>query len=100
MRSCFPSQTRHSFPGYVKPFFEDLDFNNLEDKNKGVFSRIWENVVQGLAWLVKNKPQTSLSGLKTGEMRSRFDSPGFGGKILRSPIAEVELQRSQRSRRG
>lgn len=43
------------FQGYVKPFFEDLDFNNLEDGRKGVFSRVWENVVQGLAWLVKNK---------------------------------------------
>lgn len=45
------------FQGYVKPFFEDLDFNNLEDKNKNVFSRIWENIVGGLAWLVKNKPR-------------------------------------------
>lgn len=43
------------FQGYVKPFFEDLDFKNLEDRNKGVFSRGWEKVVQGLAWLVKNK---------------------------------------------
>jgi hypothetical protein len=43
------------FQGYVKPFFEDLDFNNLEDKNKKVLTRIWENIVGGLAWLVKNK---------------------------------------------
>ncbi len=43
------------FQGYVKPFFEDVDFNNLEDQNKNVLTRIWENVVQGLAWLVKNK---------------------------------------------
>ena len=43
------------FQGYVKPFFEDLDFNSLEDKKKNVFNRIWENVVGGLAWLVKNK---------------------------------------------
>jgi hypothetical protein len=43
------------FQGYVKPFFEDLDFRNVEDKEKPVFSRVWEHVVQGLAWLVKNK---------------------------------------------
>lgn len=43
------------FQGYVKPFFEDVDFKNIEDERKGVFSRVWENVVQGLAWLVKNK---------------------------------------------
>jgi hypothetical protein len=45
------------FQGYVKPFFEDLDFRNLEDKNKKVTTRIWEHVVGGLAWLVKNKPR-------------------------------------------
>lgn len=43
------------FQGYVKPFFEDLDFRNIEDKNKGIGSRIWERVVAGVAWLVKNK---------------------------------------------
>jgi hypothetical protein len=43
------------FQGYVKPFFEDIDFRNIEDKEKPVFSRVWEHVVQGLAWLVKNK---------------------------------------------
>lgn len=43
------------FQGYVKPFFDDVNFNNLEDKNKKILARIWENVVQGLAWLVKNK---------------------------------------------
>lgn len=43
------------FQGYVKPFFENLDFNNLSDKNKGVMSRVWENIVAGVAWLVKNK---------------------------------------------
>ena len=45
------------FQGYVKPFFENLDFNNIEDKHKPVLTRVWENVVQGLAWLVKNKPR-------------------------------------------
>lgn len=48
------------FQGYVKPFFEDLEFDNVEDKKKGVFSRIWENAVQGLAWLVKNKQRDQL----------------------------------------
>jgi hypothetical protein len=43
------------FQGYVKPFFEDLDFKNLEDKRKNVLNRIWETVVSGLAWMVKNK---------------------------------------------
>lgn len=49
------------FQGYVKPFFEDLDFNNIEDKQKNPLSRIWENVVAGLAWLVKNKSRDQVA---------------------------------------
>jgi hypothetical protein len=43
------------FQGYVKPFFEDVDFHNLEDKDQKIRSRIWEHVVAGAAWLVKDK---------------------------------------------
>ncbi len=49
------------FQGYVKPFFEDLDFHNLEDKDKGIGSQIWEHIVAGLAWLVKNKPRDQVA---------------------------------------
>jgi hypothetical protein len=64
------------FQGYVKPFFEDLDFKNLEDKNKGVLSRIWENVVAGLAWLVKNKPRDQVGTRIPFE--GRFGDPKIG----------------------
>lgn len=64
------------FQGYVKPFFEDLDFNNIEDRNKGVFSRIWENVVQGLAWLVKNKARDQV-GTRI-PFQGRFGDPKVG----------------------
>jgi hypothetical protein len=64
------------FQGYVKPFFEDLDFNNLEDKRKNVFSRIWENVVGGLAWLVKNKPRDQV-GTRI-PFQGRFGDPKVG----------------------
>lgn len=49
------------FQGYVKPFFENVDFHNLEDKDKGLPSQIWEHVVAGLAWLVKNKQRNQLA---------------------------------------
>ncbi len=49
------------FQGYVKPFFENVEFNNIEDKKKGVLSRIWENMIQGLAWLVKNKQRDQIA---------------------------------------
>lgn len=64
------------FQGYVKPFFEDLDFNNLEDKKKNVFTRVWENVVGGLAWLVKNKARDQV-GTRI-PFQGRFGDPQVG----------------------
>jgi hypothetical protein len=64
------------FQGYVKPFFEDLDFNNIEDKQKPVLSRVWENVVAGLAWLVKNKPRNQVGTRIPFE--GRFGDPKLG----------------------
>ena len=64
------------FQGYVKPFFENLDFHNLEDKQKGVFSRVWENVVRGLAWLVKNKARDQV-GTRV-PFQGRFGDPKVG----------------------
>lgn len=64
------------FQGYVKPFFEDLNFNNLEDKKKNMFSRIWENIVGGLAWLVKNKSRDQV-GTRI-PFQGRFGDPQVG----------------------
>jgi hypothetical protein len=64
------------FQGYVKPFFEDLDFNNIEDKQKPVLTRVWENVVQGLAWLVKNKSRDQV-GTRI-PFQGRFGDPKIG----------------------
>ena len=49
------------FQGYVKPFFEGLDFQNVEDKDKAIGARLWEHAVAGLAWLVKNKSRDQLA---------------------------------------
>ncbi len=49
------------FQGYVKPFFEDLDFHNLEDKDKGLGSRIWERIVAAAAWVVKDKERDQVA---------------------------------------
>lgn len=64
------------FQGYVKPFFEDLDFRNLEDKQKGVGTRLWEKVVSGLAWLVKNKQRDQVGTRIPFE--GRFGDPKVG----------------------
>ena len=49
------------FQGYVKPFFEDLDFKKIEDKETGLGSRIWERVVAAAAWVVKDKARDQLA---------------------------------------
>jgi len=49
------------FQGYVKPFFGNLDFKNLEDKEKGIGSRIWERVVAAAAWVVKDKARDQVA---------------------------------------
>ncbi|MEY4938503.1 MAG: hypothetical protein RIQ93_238 [Verrucomicrobiota bacterium] len=64
------------FQGYVKPFFEDLEFSNIEDKEKGVFNRLWEHVVSGLAWLVKNKSRDQVATRVPFE--GRFGDPKVG----------------------
>lgn len=64
------------FQGYVKPFFEDLDFRNLEDKDKGLGSRLWEKMVAGLAWLLKNKSRDQLGTRIPFE--GRFGDPKIG----------------------
>jgi hypothetical protein len=49
------------FQGYVKPFFEDVDFHNIQDKDKGIGSRIWEHIVASAAWLVKDKTRDQVA---------------------------------------
>jgi hypothetical protein len=64
------------FQGYVKPFFDDLDFHNLEDKSKGIGSRLWERIVAGLAWLVKNKSRDQVA--TRIPFQGRFGDPQIG----------------------
>ena len=49
------------FQGYVKPFFENLDFKNLKDENKGIVAQIWEKLVAGVVVLVKNKSRDQVA---------------------------------------
>jgi hypothetical protein len=43
-----------AFEGYVKPFFENVSFKNIGDKNHNLARRIWEKLVSGMAAIVKN----------------------------------------------
>jgi hypothetical protein len=64
------------FQGYVKPFFENLDFHNLADEHKNVGARIWERIVAGVAWLVKNKSRDQV-GTRV-PFQGRFGDPKIG----------------------
>lgn len=50
-----------AFEGYVKPFFEDLEFKNLADKDKNLARRIWENLVAGAAAIVENNERNQVA---------------------------------------
>lgn len=65
-----------AFEGYVKPFFDDLDFSDLGEQNKNLGERIWERVVAGLAWLVKNKPRDQVA--TRIPFQGRFGDPQVG----------------------
>ncbi|ATC63202.1 hypothetical protein CMV30_04115 [Nibricoccus aquaticus] len=49
------------YEGYVKPFFDHLDFKNVEDKSKPVTQRLWEKMVSGLSTFLKNKPRDQVA---------------------------------------
>ncbi len=49
------------YQGYLKPFFENLDFTNVEDQNKNLGQRLWERLVSALSTLVKNKPRDQVA---------------------------------------
>ena len=49
------------FQGYVKPFFENLDFKNLKDHDKGIAAQIWKKFVAVMAALVKNSSRDQVA---------------------------------------
>lgn len=49
------------FQGYVKPFFENLDFQNIQDREKGPGALLWERLVAAFAWVVKDKSRDQVA---------------------------------------
>lgn len=43
-----------AFEGYVKPFFRELDFENITDTERPVIGRLWESVVNAMEKVLKN----------------------------------------------
>lgn len=50
-----------AFQGYVKPFFNQLKFQANEEKKQSIGAHLWEKLVSGLAWLVKNRPRDQVA---------------------------------------
>lgn len=49
------------FEGYVKPFFEGVDFKDLAEDDKNLAEKLWEKIVSGAVRLFKNKPRDELA---------------------------------------
>ena len=64
-----------AFEGYAKPFFEDVEFENLSDKNKGPLRRLWESIVDFTASILRNDER--------GQVATRIP---FSGKFERTDV--------------
>lgn len=48
--------------GYMKPLFKDADvYDNRQDKEKGIFRKLYEGVVGGISWLLQNTPRDEVA---------------------------------------
>ena len=66
--------------GYVKPLFVDVDvYDSKQDRQKGVFQKIYEGLIGGLSWVLQNQPReqvattTKISGKLSNPQTSTFD---------------------------
>ncbi len=49
-----------SFEGYVKPFFKQLDFENITDAERPILGRVWESLVNLMEEVLKNPERKQL----------------------------------------
>jgi hypothetical protein len=49
------------FKGYVKPLIKDLKILGPDDKDENVLVRLWEGILEAVAWIFKNKPHDQLA---------------------------------------
>jgi hypothetical protein len=48
--------------GYVKPLFKDVNaYSPEQDKRKGIFQKLYEGIVDGLAWILENRPREEVA---------------------------------------
>lgn len=65
-----------AFKGYVKPLIKDLDVIGPEDKNDGLFHKLWEATVGAAGGILKNPGTDNVATKVTFE--GRLDQPEVG----------------------
>lgn len=66
--------------GYVKPLFKEVDvYDPKQDRKKGIFAKLYEGILGGLAWILENRPRgevatsTKISGKLSDPETSTLD---------------------------
>jgi hypothetical protein len=66
--------------GYVKPLFKNVNvYHPAQDKRKNIFQKLYEGILDGLAWILENRPreevatQTNISGTLSTPETSTLD---------------------------
>lgn len=98
-----------SINGYVKPLFRDVDvYDPKQDRKKGIFSKLYEGILGGLAWVLQNRPReevattTNISGKLSNPETSMTDiiiglvQNAFFRAILPGLEQEIETGRKKR----
>ena len=69
--------------GYVKPLFQNMDvYDQRQDKEKGIFRKLYEGLIGGLSWILKNTPReevattVSVSGKLSNPQTSTLETIG------------------------
>ena len=48
--------------GYVKPLFQNMDvYDQRQDEEKGIFRKLYEGLIGGLSWILKNTPREEVA---------------------------------------
>jgi hypothetical protein len=60
--------------GYVKPLFQEMDvYDRRQDKEKGLFRKLYEGVIGGLSWVFQNTPRDEVA--TTIPVSGKLDEP-------------------------
>ena len=63
-----------SITGYVKPLFKDVDvYDPKQDRKKGIFSKLYEGILGGLAWVLENRPREEVA--TTTKISGKLSNP-------------------------